>query len=762
MPGMTIMIRTILLGIMAIFVVSVCEAENIVLENDGIRAVINSRTGAVDKLVSLQPSPLVVSDKGGGLRLVAVDPGNGKRIVFDRLVRLTRKGDNRVEAVFTCADKDLASLLSVVITYEMKPNELRTTCLVRYLKDRDGPLELLFGQKNVGAEDWQVQTFPGLFGNLDVLSQEYRKRAKQIIGLPGIRVFERFNDHPNDATVVPKDVPKKLVRYPYGILEGRDRFFLYGKMDINGYVYLTPNYRGMNPCMLITPKAMRKGKSYLFDMTYMFFDKKKYYFSDVCRWYAENLYSTNRISRGIVRLPKNLKPRTLAEPGNIAGLGIPYGFEKHGREMIAKQKIVDAFAQRAGVAHLWGGWLEWNEIPTTDPSWVDKFGYRMTDKEVRAEIKRRHDLGYTDYGYRRQLFPSLGFFEDRPWKREWMLRTKPGTVFVCPSGPEPEDNLPYGDSMPIRLQEYLKKDLGLKIPRRGRDSWVHGDFSIDELREFYVKKLDAWIDKYQGMGGFAFDMGWDIHTVPSLAYPEDGTHHGIVAVMSKVYRYVHKKYPSKRILMNMLQGSPSNLWCDLTMFEGGVDITYRGVESVKIYRTTMVGYYYLWQHRSVFGKKKAVKQLKYHMLRNLSWGVCLGFGDTLAFATDPELNSITDFYRIASRLTSIPLVIENAALKIKDARTPKITGSIFARDKTIYVLIFNDRSVPAKIDAVVDKNYLKAYGSGSAATPGRSFYFDKDCRLVKDKDFKVVDEGRSFHISGTLGPKELVILTNSN
>jgi len=729
--------------------------QNYVLSGNEVSVAISVDRGTVSNLQSLRPTPMdVLPNTQDGISLVVVDQRSGKRAVFNRPQKIVVRRNRlsaKLSVVLDADDAGLARLLRANIEYRMYADRFQVIARIKHIEDADGPFELALGQKNPRADFWQRQSFPGLAGNLDVLSEEGRKRAKHEVSSVSTPIYQRFNDHPNDATRVPEGVPLKICRYPYGILEGPDRFMIYGQMDVNGYLYLAAGHDDRNPCMLVTPRRLLRGQESRFDLTYKFFEKSaELDYADVCLWYAQNCYSTNRLTKGLVTIPKNLKARTLLGEGNEAG-GPPIPVRDHPAYV--------EWAQKAHLVHLWDGWTEWDEIPTLNRSWINMQGQTQTEDSARSEIDERHRLGYRCYSYRRQLFPFYAYRDDRPWRKSWMLSTKPGTVFVCPSGPEPVDKLPHGDILAAGIEKHLREDLGLRVVKPGHVSFIHADFCNDECRNFYIRALENWIDKYECLDGFAFDMGWDIHTVPCLAHPDDGTHHGIVNLMAAVYKHLEKHHRNMRVVMNMLQGSPSNLWCHAVMFEGGVDITYEAVESVKIYRATMFAHYYLWQHKSVFGPDY-VRRLEHNMLSNLGMGVIIGMGDAMAFAADPNFNNKLDLYALCARLSCVPLVTETGAFLVEGCSRREVYRSIFADRKSCYALIFNNTDEERKIRGTIRGRYLRTYGWDGRPIPRKVMHFDSSGYLRTVTDFETRKVGDDIVVEGTVGPGELVGITS--
>lgn len=730
------------------------SSQDFVLAGDEVEVVISKARGTVSRIVSLKPAPLeVLSETVDGLALAMADRWTGRRSSFGRCTALSpgpsRGGEYKSVTATLVPDRpDLANLVEASVEYRMYADRFRVVANARYLRDAAGPFEFTLGQKNPRADYWERQSFPGLWGNLDVLTPELLDKAKQTPGPLSANVYQRFSDHPDDVTHVPDC---KIVRFPYGILEGRDRFLIYARMDVNGYVYLGAGHEGMNPCMLLTPRVLSRDKTCSFDLTYKFVSKTpEQDYADVCLWYAGNCYSTNRLSEGIIAIPADLKPRTLIGDGNEAGgPPMPVGDQTEFRE----------WARKAHLGHFWDGWREWDEVPSLDAEFRDSSGEMLRQSDLVAEMGERHALGHRCYGYRRQLFPWFAYRDGEAWRREWMLSTRPGTVFVCPSGPEPVGNLPHGDVLSPALDSFIRGELGIVSGKPGRCSWIHADFCNDECRMFYTRALEKWIEKYDCLDGFAFDMGWDVHTTPCLAHPEDGTHHGIVRLMADIYKHLEKRAPEKRIVMNMLQGSPSNLWCHGVMFEGGVDMSYEAIESVKIYRATMFAHNYTWQFKSKYGDNW-LDHLEYALLSDLALGVVIGMGDTMSWASHPDLNNKSDLYEVSSRLPSHPLVIETGAFLVNGLSRREIYRSVFADATATHALIFNNTDKQQSISARVRGSYLKQYG-WTGRIPSEVREFDSRGYLKPASDFKASGAGGDIVISGSLGPRQMVALMSA-
>lgn len=736
--------------------VSYADKSELVLSCPEVSVAISKDRGTVTRITSLKPTPVeVLPQTQDGLSLTIKHYPVGKTAVFNHLTKLARysgKGIKTVTVVLSPSDADMARLVQVRVEYTMFRDRFRAMVTMESLADADGPFEIVFGQANPQIHYWTSESIPRLWGNRPVPSTLPRDQIEQKGPPLSLEFCEQFNDHPNDAVTDNRkpNVPFELMRLPFTIFESADRYLLWGQMDVNGYVYVTPGRDGKNPCMLKMPKRLSKGDKCSFELTYKFFTKSpELDYGEVYQWYGQNCYSTNRLSKSIVTIPKNLKPRTLTSEGNMAG---------QPKWPVGKEAVYNEFAQKAKIGHIWDGWTEYDEIPTLEKSWIGADGITHTEDEARREIQTRHSLGYKCYSYRRQLFPWFGFHEDKPWKKDWILSTKPDTIQVYPQGPAKVDNLPCTDPVSPGVEKHLA-DIGVTLSKPGFTSYIHIDMCNDECRNWYLKAMEEWIDKYDCLDGFAYDIGWDLYTTPCIKHSEDGVHHGITKLMADMYRYLTVKHPSMRILGNMGQGDPPNLWAHGVIVEGGTVMTYQDVDSIKIYRLALLGYYYVFSHKEAFGEKY-IEALHYNMMSNLALGLTIGFGDPLAFAADPKLNNKLDLYALSAKLTTVPMVIESGAFIVDGCPRKDIYRCVYADSKSCFALVFNNTKVKQTIHARIRAKYLKPYGWTGNVIPAHISHFNSECDRMTKTNFRIRKDGSDLLIEGTLEPNELVGLAS--
>src|SRR3989304_3492693 len=78
-------------------------------------------------------------------------------------------------------------------------------------------------------------------------------------------------------------------------------------------------------------------------------------------------------------------------------------------------------------------------------------------------------------------------------------------------------------------------------------------------------------------GGIAWDMSWEADR-SSSAYPESHLGHGILRVQAEIYKWLKEKYPEKSVVTKFGQGTPSQLFCDATMIEGGLGTVNKEID----------------------------------------------------------------------------------------------------------------------------------------------------------------------------------------
>lgn len=725
------------------------DARHWYLTSSQLEVTIQKINGLVSRITSLTPSRFdLLPPTPNGLDVYVYDAGRKFKERVDSLKKVVvRRGENFVELTCTVelGTKQVYPNCRIgdgQITYRLYDDRLDVNVKIKSARTSYADNRVIISQA-YDRSGWRRQLYPGLNGTITALP----------VNKAGtFRYYDALWDNTKGDAI-------EKTRFPYGILERNDRFFLWGNLDVNSFMVLTPNRYGGIPSFAFAPKCIREGDVFEFNFTYKVFSKKDYSFSDVCKWYAENLYSSNPLTKGIVALDKNRRPRTLPEGNVMSGFPIPGSSglaaiaqsQKEGtggHRLVSKdsmEKIVAA-TRNLKMTSLWIlGCQPWDEIPRTKGEWYTSNGLKQTAKKVKSETEMLKKMGYHPFFYTRQLYPHFAYFDDKPRYKKWMLRTKDGWPFNYVSGADPTPPFDLG------LLPEVAKLIGVKA--KGQIA-VHADFCNDEHRDWYVKKLEKSMDFYQP-AGIAWDMGWDVHTAPCYNHPATGTHHGILRAQYELDGYLKKNHPTMRKIMNQVHGSPSNNYVDGVMYEGGLQIDKLSADSVKIYRTAMIGLYYANVFRSKY-KDRWQDEYIQRVMRNLSYGVTWGGGDFDDIIKSDRIMSLTDLAGFSAKANNVPLVIESKAVKIQPDNSA-ITASVWADSTRLLIALYNDGASRADIALAIDKSFLKRYGQ-KVRRKIRFQLLGADGLARKESGFTAeTAPAGTLLIKGKLQPKELLI-----
>jgi hypothetical protein len=699
------------------------------LKGNELIAAIDKETGLISALTSLQPRRLhLLTPTKNGLLCYLWNRDQGVFDVANRVVshsvrqgKLEGQPYLELSANLAFAEQSVNSAVSVKAIYRMFADRLNVCFRLDYLRTDPSQWEAGVFQA-YAPRQWQRQVFV----EVGCVTRALKPREKAL---------ERYFDFPRDATAETPDAPLRRTRYPYAILEGPDRLFFWGFLDISCFAVMTPNRFGGVPSFAIAPIGIKQGDGYSFDFTYKVLPKPRYEVADMCRWYAESMYSSNPITAGIVRLPKNLKPRVLAEGNVISGF---YGPGEVGQE--ENHTRMEAAASRMKAFHLWyGGWNAWTEDHPVSGRFYVGGGRWLTAEGLKKDIADLRQRGFEVYIYFRQIRHDIGFHDDKPPYRDWMYLTEAGYPwnFMSIEGMPPPD-LPR---TPLPPED--RQGLGTDV-KDYADVFI--DLCDDRCREWFTKEVIASLDYYLPTGP-AWDMGWgDILNAPCPRHPHTGLHHAILRISHDVYQWVKEHHPWMKVLSNEWKGSPTQLYCDGMMFEGGDRLNALTMESMKFYRTACSGLYY----REAFSDEDWPPAV----MRHLSYGIT--FGGRIEDLTRPPLVNMTALAAFSAKANNTPLVIERPELRLTPDRE-QITGSVWASKKRLLVAIFNNGNRSTPIRATLDRGILRAYGQPGTAelaftalskrgvpAPGRVF-----AARLSGAD--------RLLITGQLGPKEMLL-----
>lgn len=656
-----------------------------VLRGQELAAVVSKATGLVVSITSLLPRAFDILpprenglmpyfwDRDSGHFEIANRPvgAQGFRGRFEGRPYLGIKSDLRF-------GRRLGDRAQLAASYRMFADRFQVEFRVEYLKDDDAQFEAGVSQA-YQPKQWRRHLYVDV--NRTTRAWQMEERG-----------YERYYDALWDTTTARRgpDEPLYRARYPYGILERADRFLVWGILDLNCFAILSPNRLGGIPSFCISPKGIKAGEGYTFNFTYKVLPRPPHELADACRWYAENCYSTNRLTRGIVTLPRDLKPRTIATGNVMSGFYPPCWPNREREKARVRQN-----AKKMGAVHLWyGPWFPWTEDHPTKGRWYIEGDFWQTAEGVKAEIKQLQRQGFHVYLYVRQLRQTAAFYDDRPPYRDWLYLTREGFPwnFTFTGLPSPD--------IRERIPEAVKKAYGEAV----QGEWTtcaYIDLCNDDARKWLTREIKNALDYYQP-AGVAWDMGWgDVQSAPCIRHPGDGLHHASVRIQYDIWKWVQKKHPRMRMVLNESKGSPSQLYAHAMMFEAGDHIDEIAAESVKCYRTALTALYY----REIFPDAEWPQAI----MRHLSYGVTMSGrwgGEELEGSPFEPLTALAAF---SAKCNNTPLVIESGAFRLSPKRAG-LSGAVWADRQRLLVAVWNGAASAAQIDAQVAEEVVRKYG----------------------------------------------------
>lgn len=556
--------------------------------------------------------------------------------------------------------------------------------------------------------------------------------------------------------------PSVILRYPVAVLEGKDRFLLWGCMDVSYFTNLTPNYHRHIPSFTIHPKNLVKGDSYRFDWVYKVFPKPEKTITDVFRWHAQNLYSSNPMTADLVTMPKEMPHRTIP----------PFNFSNHitpeigwpGQNISAERlKLAQVIAKEMGFYGFISPnqWKKWDETVQTEGEWMNENFTMVNAKTLKADIEYIQKAGFKTYAYLRQIYRSWGLYDDKPPYKKWIIRGKYGWPFNVWTGFSKDHKAEIRKD-----QEPLFKELG--IPLDTPSQLFHVDFSDPELRAWYLTEVQRAMD-YYNFDGIFFDMSWDMHVGFSGYYPDTGVHQGILKVIADTRKWLNSKYPEKKIIMNF-GNVPIQLWVDAIDVEAGTRTDKLMLDVLKIYNMPVINLNYASLFKGVYEPKHGADWYKWYfkdILRLLSYGATWGgHGVELGIPSGmPELENRAVETRknlgkvalFSATANSVPWVTESGFPKIEAGGLEKITASVWADENHLMMAIYNDEGKETAINVKFPLNVLESYGQ--AGNKKVSFWLvDGENTPRMADDFKIIREGDNLVVAGTLPVRTLLLM----
>ena len=382
----------------------------------------------------------------------------------------------------------------------------------------------------------------------------------------------RFAADANDATT-PADAPRAAF-YPFGVLESDSAFVLWGSPDVGRYAVITPNAIASSvPCLSLRPKRLAAGQQLTFDFVLKRFDKPACRYRDVLGWYLRFAESSDPLVRDL--FPWDGRRRARRFPvGNLgSGLG------RLAEPATPPERLLEVLRQRR-VTGLWfQGWGPWDESYPTEGEWLTEYWQTLSAAQVRDEIAWERQNGILPLLYCRQFLAEQGVHDDRPPLRGWLGRDENG------------NRQAWGD-WPVPAQ--VAAEVGFSVLQQSC-----ADFGNDAYRAWYEDRVKACLETYQP-AGIAWDMGWGAGDTwgYSRANPQTPNGDGMLRAQADLWGWLHAKHPEMRAISNEAFGTPSQMFSDGILIEGGFAAgkTELDYEAAKALGTTVISYEYPAQY----------------------------------------------------------------------------------------------------------------------------------------------------------------------
>jgi hypothetical protein len=400
---------------------------------------------------------------------------------------------------------------------------------------------------------WQRQFFP---------------RLPYLVQAPEAPAVMRFAAEADDATT-PAEAPRSAF-YPFGVLESERAFVLWGSPDVGRFAVVSPNLVAQSvPGLSLKPKRLAVGQQLTFDLVLKRFDKPECRYRDVLRWYLRSAESSDPLVRDL--FPWDGRRRARRFPVGNLGSGLGRLFEPQTPEA----KLLKGLRERH-VTGLWfQGWNAWDETYPTEGDWLTEYWTRFSAEQIRDEIAWERKNGLFPLLYCRQFLTEQGLHGDRPPFRDWVGRDQDG------------NRQAWGDyPVPDRVQA----QVGFPVIQQSC-----ADFGNDAYRAWYEERVKACLEAYRP-GGIAWDMGWGAGDTwgYSRANPRTPNGDGMLRAQADLWAWLHAKHPEMRTIANEAFGTPSQMFADGILIEGGFAVgkTELDYEAAKALGTTVISYEY--------------------------------------------------------------------------------------------------------------------------------------------------------------------------
>jgi hypothetical protein len=613
--------------------------------------------------------------------------------------------------------------------------------------------------------------------------------GEHYVRAPETRAVHRYQDELWDRT---RAGWQQRCRYPIGIMERDDRFWLWGGLDLNGFAVLTTNVAGSMPGFTLKPAQVEQDQTFNYECVFKTFAKPQQTFYDVSLWYGQHVYSTHPLSKGLVAIPRDSKPHTLP-PGNIA-------FHCYSREWIAPKYYDPAFfdqfysnLDRMQATHIWYTyWWKWDYTYPTEGQWINETNNTISADSLKRELKWLKYNGYRPYFYFRQLWNLAGTYDDQAPYRSWVMKDKYGQY-------------KWFFGMRGEMDSRRKELLNIPLDQFVIDGPVCMNFDNREFLDWFIGRIKTMVETYDP-AGVCWDMGWgDIwYGACSVEPTNPGMHHGETYVMATIYKWLKAEHPDKYVIMNANTASPSQLWCDAVMFENSMhSVDPYALQAAKAYGTVIGNFNYAESYQSSDPQWRIVH--KQAMMRTLAQGVgshTRGYnsfpydgpmtkdssGYIWAHQGGEHLPAMEDFFAFSAQTYATPLVAETDAVlaitdseevaaervvevaqydyltgitAVKEGRAQDLLAASWASEEQYLLAVFNDYNTEKKFRVLINRPGLAAYGN---ALEGEfTFTVLGPDGLLKSRTWEHAQVSSEDYLilEGSLGPKEELLAVNT-
>ncbi len=398
--------------------------------------------------------------------------------------------------------------------------------------------------------------------------RQFVPRLPYLILSPSDPAILRFAVDATDATTFAQ--APQVAFYPFAVLENRDAMLLWGCPDVGRYAVLNPNAISASaPCLSLRPKQLAVGQKLEFDLILKRFDKPRLRYRDVLSWYLRSAFSSDPLVKDLFPWDGKMRARRLPEGNLGSGIGRLGERWNDGARLLQEMRL-------RHVGGLWfQGWGPWDETYPTDGEWWTEYWLRLSAKQVRDEIEWERANGISPLLYCRQFVAEQGLHDDRPPRRNWSGRDENG------------NRQAWGD---VNVPESVATELGFRVLQQSC-----ADFGNSEYLAWYEDRVKQCVTAYNP-AGIAWDMGWGAGPTwgYSRANPQVMNGDGMLRAQADLWDWLKTHHPEKRTISNEAFGTPSQLFSDGILIEGGFAAgkTELDYEAAKALDTTIISYEY--------------------------------------------------------------------------------------------------------------------------------------------------------------------------